>query len=474
MKAAIYARISTDRDGEEVGVDRQVRECRKLAKARGYEVADSHIFTDSNVSATKQARLSQRRGGRKLLAAIDAGEIRVVVSWANDRLARSAHGRLELMEKLRAKRAKVHTVRDGESDPNTASGRMTMGILGEVAQFEVERITERILSKHEELAANGFWNGGPRQFGFRAVKVDGGTSLEVAPAEAAAIREAAERLLNGESMKSVVRAWNAAGITTTGGRPWTMKTVRQVLLSPRIAGLRQHGVNRSGERVIVGKAAWEPILDKRNWKGLVDRLTDPARRTAGPGRRFLLTGLVVCGRCGRRLAGSPRGGRRYECIKDLRPGSCGRLTIQADPLDDLVRERAAARELADPVTVPDPTDVPRELREELTAVEERLAAWARNAAEAGLPPEEIREGREPLARRLAELEEEVARVRPPSRFSWIGEWAADPEGYDRAEIERVVERIVVKPVGKAGARWKPIADRVEITWREGTREREAE
>ena len=49
LRAGIYARISSDREGEGLGVARQLEDCRRLAEARGWTVVERYV--DQDVSA---------------------------------------------------------------------------------------------------------------------------------------------------------------------------------------------------------------------------------------------------------------------------------------------------------------------------------------------------------------------------------------------------------------------------------------
>ena len=72
---AIYLRISSDRAGDELGVTRQREDCLQLCEARGF--ANPMIFVDNDVSASKAGR---RRGFRELMAAVEDGQIDVIVT----------------------------------------------------------------------------------------------------------------------------------------------------------------------------------------------------------------------------------------------------------------------------------------------------------------------------------------------------------------------------------------------------------
>jgi hypothetical protein len=96
------------------------------------------------------------------------------------------------------------------------------------------------------------------------------------------------------------RAIKPAGRTKNGeskSNKWQGSTLRRVLISPRIAGLREH----NGE--VVGKAVWPAIIDGATHDRLVGLLKDPGRRPLNYGRSRVhpLAGLVYCGSYGGRL-----------------------------------------------------------------------------------------------------------------------------------------------------------------------------
>jgi site-specific DNA recombinase len=80
----IYARISLDRTGGGLGVERQIEDCTRLAAGRGWTVVD--VLSDNDVSAFTGRRRPAYRG---LLERMRSGEVEVVVAWHTDRLRRS-------------------------------------------------------------------------------------------------------------------------------------------------------------------------------------------------------------------------------------------------------------------------------------------------------------------------------------------------------------------------------------------------
>ncbi|MGC8628409.1 MAG: recombinase family protein, partial [Acidimicrobiales bacterium] len=83
QRAAVYCRISDDREGRGLGVARQEAECRALAERLGWSVAK--VYADNDISAYRRRR---RPGYEALLAAVKQGQVDGLVVWHNDRLHR--------------------------------------------------------------------------------------------------------------------------------------------------------------------------------------------------------------------------------------------------------------------------------------------------------------------------------------------------------------------------------------------------
>lgn len=103
-------------------------------------------------------------------------------------------------------------------------------IKGAVAAEEARKTSQRLKRKHLEVARNGRFNGGIRRFGFEK---DG---LTINEPEAAMIRDLAHRVLQGESLYSFARHWEAGEIRPVKGGEWRSSTLRQMLLNTRLAG----------------------------------------------------------------------------------------------------------------------------------------------------------------------------------------------------------------------------------------------
>jgi DNA invertase Pin-like site-specific DNA recombinase len=456
----IYTRISRVRRRTEagkvitetLGVERQAPPCKELVKRKGGHVAETYV--DNDRSAFKGVRPEFER----MLAEARDGRIKAIAVWDSDRLTRNPdrdNARiLELHDKYGVQLAAV----TGEYDLATSSGRMMFRIQGAVAVRESEHRGERMALKMDELAQAGKSKGGGiRAFGFER---DGKTINRV---EAGYIREAADRLLAGESTAALTRDWQERGITTPTGRPWAATKLHRMLTSPRVVGLRQH----RGEVLDGVRAEWPAILDRGRWERLRLLLNDPARSQRGPSRRYWLSGIVRCAGCQQpwHAHNDGRGHVQYKCRAGGNYAGCGRYSISQRALDAYVERQlldwlggpglARARQaLAEQDA--DVEAISTKLREDDQQLEELAGLYGQGSIKAT----EWMKAREPIERRIAAARTKLARMPklaalddlPAIKEELEAAWPDLPLERRRAILKSVVRRLVIYP-GRSGSKF---------------------
>jgi site-specific DNA recombinase len=457
-RAAIYCRISKDEAGDELGVKRQEADCRALAKGKGYRVVE--VFVDDDISAYDGRR---RPAYERLLAGLRADGFDAVVAWKLDRLTRSGiRGLTSLLDALDAAAASLVCVHD-HIDTSSAVGEGVAGLIASMAKAESENLSVRSRRKKDELAAKGLPAGYARAFGY----TDNGMTID--ETEAAMLRDAARRVLSGESMTTIASQWNERGLRTPRrGSLWNATVLRTVLTNPRAAGLRVH----RGE--VIGEAAWPAILDRATHERLVAHFADPNRRQKNPPRRAFLTGFIKCGKCGGPLFRD--GTADYPVFRcRAQPGSfsCG-VIVAADHVEALVTEAVMLRlegpGLAKALRARD-HETDDTAASDLSEAERRLAELAETWA-AG----EISRAEWLTARRAVEARIEVARrklTRTSERDAldpYLGEnaplraaWPNLSRDQRRAILAVVIDRVTIAPAGENRRRFNP--ERVTIEWR---------
>jgi site-specific DNA recombinase len=449
--AAIYVRISRDPEGQALGVGRQERDCRKLARDRGWTVAD--IYSDNDLAASGK---TPRPAWKRMLRDIEAGHVDAVIAVHVSRFYRNLRDLGDLIDLADQGQVEIATCRTGDVDLSTARGRTIARINVAIDQDQWETTSELVQRKMLDLASQGKRWGGRRCFGYtRAMKLE--------RREANCIRRGADMILGGSSVAAVVRDWNARETFTPTGRRWSVTRVRTILASALIAGLREH---KSG----VYPGTWPGIVTPEEHEALRALLT---RKGNGNGRqvarRHPLTGTLVCAECGTPLSGrtQPDGRRNYGCPSGQ--GGCGGVAVGANAAEDYVLDRVQERdpgyERKRRLTAPRVVD--REVALALVQIQEERTALERVARRVDV--------RAALADLEAQERDLQARVRVEPR-------GADPEKDDperrerrhageltEAEVEQTsawvrehIERVEVAPAEHTRT---PAAERLSITWR---------
>ena len=456
---AVYLRISSDEAGEGLGVQRQEAACRALADGRGWVVG--RVYVDNDISAFSGKR---RPAYLEMLDAIADGTVGRIIAWHGDRLHRSPTELETFINLIESTGCAVETVQSGNIDLRTATGRLNARVVGSFARYESEQKSDRIRLKLKQNAEAGKHHGGSRPYGWNEDRV----SLNAA--EAAIVRFAAERLIAGASVKSIVRDVNATEARNTVGGEWRDVTIRSLLMRQRNSGLRIH----HGE--VIGDGTWDPILTREEMEAVTRILTSPGRRTTpgAMGRTRLLSGIASCGVCGASMRAAQ--GKAY---KDKRKPiyrchgkAC--VTRDASKLDDLVTAvvcaRLAREDAADLLLSTD-GDPHAEARAEAERLRQKLLDAADDYAADIITREQMSALTAKLRPAIATLE--VLTTPPPApigalrdlvtSIDVVATWA----GLDvrqRREIVAMLVTVSVQPT-RSGPGFDAAA--VEIGWRSG-------
>ena len=124
-----------------------------------------------------------------MLAAAEGDEYDVIVAWHTNRLHRSPRDLEGFIDVIERAKINVATVKAGDMDLATPSGRMVARMLGAAARHESEHKADRLRRKMLEKAQRGEPTGSRRPYGFEADKI---THRKV---EADVIREVADRII---------------------------------------------------------------------------------------------------------------------------------------------------------------------------------------------------------------------------------------------------------------------------------------
>lgn len=217
---------------------RQHKVNRRTAQRLGWEVVAE--LTDNDRSASKAGVI--REAFEAMLKAITVGrladgtKVRGVAVLNEDRLARRAGDYERFVEALTADDGRVFADERGPKDLY-AEDVEGLGLVGVAfSKIESRKARRRLRRFHRDRAENGQPAGGTRAFGWAADR----RSLD--PDEAPLVAKAAKEFAAGRSLNSIAREWIAAGVRTSVGNQWSVRSLRLTLANPRLCGWRMlHG-----------------------------------------------------------------------------------------------------------------------------------------------------------------------------------------------------------------------------------------
>lgn len=333
MRIATYTRISTDEAHQPYSLAAQTeRLASYIASQPGWVLARE--FTDQMSGATLE-----RPGLQRALAEARAGRFDLLLVYRVDRFARSVRGLAQILEELDVAGVSFRSATE-PFDTSTPGGRMFVQMLGVFAEFERASIVERIVAGMERKAASGLWTGGHPPHGYQPDAESG--FLVVREDEAHLIPVIFDLYVNKRLGAKAIANWlNERGHRTRQGRPWGHMAVLSII-SNRVY---------VGEIFFRGRYYEAPhpkLVDHELFeeaRGILEARGEDTSLRRSNGSDYLLTGLLVCEKCGRKLVGAAANGRSnrysyYVCYSRHRYGvqECDQERLRSDELEERVVE----------------------------------------------------------------------------------------------------------------------------------------
>lgn len=505
--AVLYLRLSAVVD-DSTSLVRQEKDLRDYADRHGLDVAA--VLVDEGISGRKA-----RAKATEAVRMIRDNEADVLAVWKLDRftrqgwdglgeLSRALSHREDLARRGEARPAQFVALQDGLTS-DQAAFRLIAGVLSETARSEADNAATRIRSSiaHRKTTAHKYAGGSAVPFGYRSIPAPDGVGRVLVhnDAEAAVVREVADRLLAGvESLLDIARDLQAREIPTSksparrailrGEDPagldhgtWRAATIRNLWTADSITGRVIHHEDYVRDDAGLPLTVWEPVLDvptveairrRLNWTpprsarkrlGWVAPSAD-ARPKATKRAARVLSGVAYCAVCDGKLYVTTSSGKAiYACSASWNGGTCPSPKIDAAKLDEYVAAQFLAIAGHHPevteetitaasATVAQLAEVEAALREatiammeddaDVEALMERIAGLKAKRVELRSVPASTETTLRPTGRTLAE--------------AWV---AADAPAARRSILLWAVDHVTVSPTRKTRS-FDPA--RVEIRW----------
>ena len=230
---ALYIRVSTERQAQEGNsLAAQEKRLRDYCSARGWNVADDHIYIDAGVSG----KTTDRERFQAMMQAAKDKQIVRVVAVKLDRVARNTKDFLSTVETLQKDGCSLALIQEG-FDTGTPQGKFAITMFAAMAELEASMIGERVSSGRKQNAVEGGYNGSRCPLGYKYT-ADG---FIVEPSAAETVKAVFDRFVAGQNMSKIAADLNADNVPTALGGKWYASTVRTILLNGFYAGIAQWG-----------------------------------------------------------------------------------------------------------------------------------------------------------------------------------------------------------------------------------------
>ena len=358
--AALYARVSSDRQDVDLSVSAQLRALKDYAKANGFSVAREYVDeAESGLVADRPQFREMIEEGSQPKA-----PFQVILVWKFSRFTRKREHAVAFKSMLRRKGVRVISITEHADDSPT--GKLMEAIIESVDEFYSENLAQDVVRGMREAASRGFFLGSKAPFGYKRVKLNDGAkerpTLKVDPATAPIVKGIFESSLRGNGLKEICKELNDQGITNRGKR-WYKGGLHYLLTNEAYTGTAVWGRTDKGEKAqdpVRVEGAWPALVSGELFDAVQQAMRDRAPKVQRPGRvgsKFLLSGLLKCGVCGRPYIGQgAKSGQYgyYVCGTLYREGAgtCNNARyLNAPRVEDFVVEKIRERILTEETIV---------------------------------------------------------------------------------------------------------------------------
>ncbi len=352
--AALYARVSSDRQDVDLSVAAQLRALRDYAEKNGYLVAREYV------DEAESGRVADRPQFRRMLDEASAADapFEEILVWKFSRFTRKREHAVAFKSMLRRRGIRVTSITEHADDSPT--GKLMEAIIESVDEFYSENLAQEVTRGMREAASRGFWVASRTPYGYRKAHVQDGAKerprLEPDPDTAPVVERIFALAVAGNGITEIARTLNTDGIANPTGRPWSKNGVYILLTNVVYTGTLLWGLNaRDGAPPVRVEDAFPAIVSKALFGRVQSLMRSRAPRLAHPrrvGSSYLLSGIVRCRRCRRALTGqdSKSGKFSYYVCQSLMKrgrGACDAPRLNARRFERLVVDQLRANVLTE-------------------------------------------------------------------------------------------------------------------------------
>jgi site-specific DNA recombinase len=448
MRAALYIRVSTLDQVEGFSISAQKHQLTAYCESQGWDIVG--FYVDEGISAKDTERPELQR----MIKHIKEEMIDVVLVYKLDRLTRSVLDLYHLLQLFEENNCKFKSSTE-VYDTTSAIGRMFITLVASFAQFERERLGERVSMGMAQKVREGGWHGSAAPYGYDLQE----NKLIINEEQAKYIHWIYKWYTEGMSDRKIAIRLNDMGVSTkTGTDIWREARIRYMLRNPLYYGSLRWGVRVNQEQGFEVEDAVPAIIDKETFEQAQrtrgGRVNLHPRRATSP---YIFSGALRCARCGGGFKGhKARGHLSYRCINRYEK-KCDMPMVS-----EKILEWAFIRYFR---TVPEPSEIPEQkpdnlqeierLEKELSDIKRRRKkwqyAWANEMVDDGEYQERMKEERNLENEIKSELDGLVTKKEelPPEHVNIIGQyieenWEELSQQEKKVFIQNTIDQMVIE------------------------------
>ena len=352
MRGFLYARVSTRRQAErELSVSAQLRAMRGYLREQGHEIINEYV------DEGRSGRSARRPAFAQMIEDVQVYDVGFICVWKLDRIARNMEISASFDAYCREHDVKILSLQEPIDD--SPQGKLSARIFEGFAEFYSESLGQDIRRGKREAARQGYYPHGKAPLGY--VKEPAGSPpnshKKLVPDKETAhvVIRMFEEMASGRTGTQIATGLNTDGVRTSGGRRWRPQRIYDVIRNPVYCGdivvgkmeLGIDGKHRPGRDPVLIQDVHPPLVSRE----LFDQANEVLASRSGSYQQrswdtspYLLSGLCLCGLCGRHMVGeSAKGGKHsyYTCQQYLREGkeACSGVRVSKRRLESFVVAR---------------------------------------------------------------------------------------------------------------------------------------
>jgi len=469
LRTGIYIRVSTEEQAREgYSIEAQKRKLLAYIESQDWTLAD--IYVDDGFSAKDLKRPAMQR----LLKDVNNELLDIVLVYKLDRLTRSAADCDNLLKTFDTNKVMFQSATES-FETRTATGRLFVRLIADLAQWERETIAERVKLGMDQKVREGKKPGGKYPYGYDKVGQQVQEEVEI-------LKRIRQMYIDLEmSFKKIAVQLTIEGVMRRKYE-WTQSTVGLTLENPFYAGIIRYGTKlpngkyvqrKKDERVecIESIGEHEPVWTRQEYEQHIRLMRSRSTDSYSRKMEYWFTGLLKCGKCGSHMFGRLTTSRSlkngeivrhpyYWCSRRKENNTCSMPMFRQSHIEHLIINHIKSlvldkellkSEKQENQLIKKKDQQMNQLKRELEKIQTRIKKWQYMFVEGLISPEELRKNinqektKENQAQsELIELDNEnQAPVKQKRALEMMELWAAANDKEKKEILNSIFKKITV-------------------------------